>query len=216
VTEALRIAVLASGRGSNFAALCGADLGPGRIVLALSDRPDAPVLEAASRLGVEALYIDPGPRRTVFSPEAELAWADALEERGTGLVCLAGLMRLLKGPLLERFPGRVMNIHPSLLPSFPGLEAQRQALEHGARVSGCTVHFVDAGVDSGPIILQACVEVLPGDTAGSLSARILEREHSIYPEAVRLFCEGRLSVEGRIVRILPQGTRGGHPGRPLY
>jgi len=125
----------------------------------------------------------------------------ALEERRVGLVCLAGYMRLLSGDFVKRFEGRLLNIHPALLPAFPGLHAQRQALEHGVKVAGATVHFVDEGTDTGPIVLQAAVPVLPGDTEQTLSERILAEEHRIYPEAIRLFAEGRLRIEGRRVHI---------------
>ncbi len=125
----------------------------------------------------------------------------ALEERRVGLVCLAGYMRLLSGVFVKHFEGRLLNIHPALLPAFPGLHAQRQALEHGVKVAGATVHFVDEGTDTGPIVLQAAVPVLPGDTEQTLSERILVEEHRIYPEAIRLFAEGRLRIEGRRVHI---------------
>jgi phosphoribosylglycinamide formyltransferase-1 len=207
----VKIAVLASGRGSNFQALCSADLGPGRVSLLLSDRSEAPALGLARMSGVEALFLDPGPKRTVFSPEAELEWARALEDRGIELVCLAGLMRMLRHGLLTAYGGRMLNIHPSLLPAFPGLHAQRQALARGVKVSGCTVHYVDPGMDSGPIVMQAAVPVLEGDTEETLSQRILEKEHSIYPEAVRLHCEGRLRLDGGIVRVTASGTSGRLP-----
>lgn len=199
----MKIAVLASGRGSNFEALCTADLGCGAVTLLLSDREDAPVLSRARMMGVEALFLDAGPRKTVFSPEAETAWVKALMDRGIELICLAGLMRMIRSELLNAFRGRILNIHPSLLPAFPGLRAQAQALAHGVRITGCTVHYVDDGMDSGPIVLQAPVPVLEGDTVESLSARILEREHAIYPEAVKLHCGGRLSIDGRTVSVLP-------------
>jgi phosphoribosylglycinamide formyltransferase-1 len=124
-----------------------------------------------------------------------------MKDQGIGLICLAGLMRILKGPLIEEFENRIMNIHPALLPSFPGLDSQKKALEYGVRFSGCTVHYVDAGTDTGPIILQSVVPVQADDTVDTLSARILAEEHRIYPEAVRLHCAGKLKVEGRIVRI---------------
>ena len=125
-----------------------------------------------------------------------------LDERGVGLVCLAGYMRVLGAMFVRHFEGRLLNIHPSLLPAFPGLHAQRQALEHGVKVAGATVHFVDEGTDTGPIVLQAAVPVLPGDTEETLSRRILAEEHRIYPEAVRLFAEGRLEIEGQRVKVL--------------
>ena len=204
----VRVAVLASGRGSNFEALCTGDTGRGRISLLISDVPDAPVLDLARSCGVESLYLSPGDFRTRFSLDAEEVWAETLIDRGIDLVCLAGLMRILKGPLLEAFSGRIMNIHPSLLPAFPGLRAQDQAICYGARISGCTVHYVDAGTDTGPIVLQRAVDVLPGDTPGILAGRILHEEHGLYPEAVSLHCAGRLRINGRRVDIL-QGDRSG-------
>lgn len=201
--EPLPIAVLASGRGSNLGALCDAiDRGevPARVALVLSDRTDARALDRARRRGIPHGTL---LRRDSSSREAyDAALADAIEAAGARLVCLAGFLRILGPAFVRRFWGRLINIHPSLLPAFPGLEAQRQALEWGVRVTGCTVHFVDESVDSGPIILQAAVPVEPGDTVESLSARILAEEHRLYPEAVRLFAEGRLRIEGRRVRIL--------------
>jgi len=199
------VAVLASGRGSNFEALCRGDTRPGVVALLVADRPGTAAVEKAGMLGVEAVEVDPGPWRTRFSIEAEQRLTDILLGRGIGLVCLAGLMRILKGPLLEAFRGRVMNIHPSLLPSFPGLHAQRQALDYGVMVSGCTVHYVDSGTDTGPVILQRMVELLPRDDEESLSERILSREHEAYPEAVRLHCSGLLRLEGR--RVLREDIR---------
>lgn len=199
--DTVRIAVLASGRGSNFEALCRGDTGRGRVTLLLTDNPDAPVLERAERLGVEALYISPGRYRTRFGTEAEEEWASTMRSRNIGLVCLAGLMRIIKGPILREFRGCVMNIHPSLLPAFPGLNAQDQALEYGVKVSGCTVHYVDEGIDTGPVILQKVVPVMDYDDAETLSARILEQEHLAYPEAVRLHCAGRIRINGRRVGI---------------
>jgi phosphoribosylglycinamide formyltransferase 1 len=194
-----RVAVLASGRGSNFEALCLGDTLPGVVTLLVADRPGTAAFEKAGKFGVEAVEADPGPWRTRFSLEAEQHLTEMLIGKGIGLVCLAGLMRILKGPLLEAFRGRVMNIHPSLLPAFPGLHAQRQALDYGVRVSGCTVHYVDSGTDTGPVILQRTVDVLPGDDEESLSRRILTREHEAYPEAVRLHCSGLLRMNGRRV-----------------
>jgi phosphoribosylglycinamide formyltransferase-1 len=200
--ELLRVGVLASGRGSNFQVLVeAAEAGrhPAIVALLISDRGTAPVLDIARAHGIDALFLDPKqyPNREAH----EKALIAALEERRVGLVCHAGYMRILTAAYIEHFRGRALNIHPSLLPAFPGLHAQRQALEHGVRVSGATVHFVDEGVDTGPIVLQAAVPVLPGDTEEILSRRILAEEHRIYPEAVRLFAQGRLSIEGRIVHI---------------
>lgn len=179
------IGVLASGRGSNFAALVRGDTAPGFVRVLLTDDPEAPALSLARDLGVEAEYLYPGPRRTCFDQTREKEWAQFLLGRGVELVCLAGLMRVLKGPLLDAFPGRILNIHPSLLPSFPGLDAQKQAIEYGVKVSGCTVHYVDRGVDTGPILLQSPVRVKPADDIESLSGRILDAEHLLYPRAVR-------------------------------
>jgi len=200
--EPLRVGVLASGRGSNFRALVeAAHAGriPATMVVLISDRETAPALAIARNHGIEALFLDP---QQYPSREAhEKAIIGALEERGVDLVCHAGYMRILTPAYVAHFRGRAFNIHPSLLPAFPGLHAQRQALAHGVRVAGATVHFVDEGVDSGPVVLQAAVPVLAGDTEESLAQRILVEEHRIYPEAVRLFAEGRLHIEGRIVQI---------------
>ena len=202
MSERLRVGVLASGRGSNFEAIATAvEAGrlPVTVAVLISDRPEAKALGIARDHGVEALLVD---AKQFPSREAhDKAVIAALEERRIGLVCLAGYMRILSGGFVKQFEGRLLNIHPALLPAFPGLHAQRQALEHGVKVSGATVHFVDEGTDTGPIVLQATVPVLPGDTEQSLSDRILEEEHRIYPEAIRLFAEGRLSIEGRRVHI---------------
>jgi phosphoribosylglycinamide formyltransferase-1 len=195
--------VLASGRGSNFEAIARAAHGgriPAIVRVLIADRPGARALELARAHGIEALCID--PREHPGGREAhEKAVIAALDEREIGLVCLAGYMRLLGRGFVDHFAGRVLNIHPSLLPAFPGLEPHRRALEHGVRVSGATVHFVDEGTDTGPIVLQAAVEVRPDDTEETLAARILAEEHRIYPEAIRLFVEGRLRIEGRRVLI---------------
>jgi len=200
--ERLRVGVLASGRGSNFEALAKAiESGgvPAVMAVLVSDRATAPALEIARAHGIEALFVDP---KQYPSREAhEKAIMAALDERGVGLVCQAGYMRILGPAYIEHFRGRALNIHPSLLPAFPGLHAQRQALEHGAKVTGATVHFADEGVDTGPIVLQAAVPVLPDDTEETLSRRVLEVEHRIFPEAVRLFAEGRLALDGRRVHI---------------
>jgi phosphoribosylglycinamide formyltransferase 1 len=201
--ERLRVGVLASGRGSNLQALLDASARadyPAQVVLAISDRERAAALDRARAADVEALFVNPkdfGDRESF-----DLALVRELTARRVGLVCNAGYMRILSPAYCRAFAGRAMNIHPSLLPAFPGLHAQRQALEHGAKVAGATVHFVDDGpVDTGPIILQASVPVLPNDSEESLAARILVEEHRLYPEAVRLFAEGRLEVVGRRVII---------------
>jgi phosphoribosylglycinamide formyltransferase-1 len=200
--EPLRVGVLASGRGSNFRALTEAAAAgriPASIVVLVCDRPGAPVLDIARACGIEAVVLD-GKQQP--SREAhEKAVIASLEERRVGLVCLAGYMRLLTGAFVEHFRGRLLNIHPSLLPAFPGLHPHRQTLEHGVKISGATVHFVDEGTDTGPIVLQATVPVRPDDTEATLSDRILVEEHRLYPEAVRLFAEGRLEIRGRRVHI---------------
>ncbi|HHV79452.1 MAG TPA: phosphoribosylglycinamide formyltransferase [Firmicutes bacterium] len=204
-----RVGVLVSGRGSNLQALldaCASGSVPAKVVLVISDKPNAAALEKARAAGVEALAIEPA--RVGGMRQFEVQAVTALKSKGVELVCLAGFMRVVSPAFLKEFPGRVLNIHPSLLPSFPGLDAQKQALEYGVKVTGCTVHFVDEQVDHGPIVIQAAVPVLEGDTVESLSERILEQEHKIYPEAVRLFATGRLKLEGRRVRILPPSEWG--------
>ncbi len=199
----LKIGVLASGRGSNFQAVLDA-IKSGRIKaevsMLISDKPGAYALERARQAGIEALYLDPKD----FYPSKDAYFQKIAEEfkaRGIGLVLLAGFMRIVKKPLLDAFPWKVMNIHPALLPSFPGLHGQRQAADYGVRISGCTVHFVDEGMDTGPVIIQAAVPVRHDDTEESLSDSILECEHKIYPEAVRLFAEGKIEVSGNKVII---------------
>ncbi len=207
MSERLRVGILISGRGSNMVALVRA-MQEGRVpaepALVVANVPDAPGLERARELGVATAVVDSHEYRPRERHEREIA--ARLEGAGVGLVCLAGYMRLLSPWFVSRYAGRILNIHPSLLPAFPGLEAQRQALEYGVKISGCTVHFVDEQCDHGPIVIQAAVPVSEEDTVESLAARILEQEHRIYPEAVRLFAEGRLVLEGRRVRILP-GSR---------
>jgi phosphoribosylglycinamide formyltransferase-1 len=196
-----RVGILISGRGSNMVALADAVAEgrvPGaRVGLVLSDRARAGGLDLARGRGIETAVVE---RRGRTRGEHEREVAEALRARGVELVCLAGYMRLLSPGFLEEFHGRVLNIHPSLLPAFPGLDAQRQAVEHGVRVSGCTVHFVDETLDGGPIITQRVVPVLDSDTPETLSARILREEHQAYPEALALVCSGRYEVAGRRVR----------------
>jgi phosphoribosylglycinamide formyltransferase 1 len=205
--ERLRVGVLVSGRGSNLQALLDAAARPGypaEVVVVISDRERAAALDRARAAEVEALFVNPkdfGDREAF-----DLALVRELTARRVGLVCNAGFMRILSQAYTRAFAGRAMNMHPSLLPAFPGLHAQRQALEHGAKITGATVHFVDDGpVDTGPIILQASVPVQPDDTEETLSARVLVEEHRLYPEAVRLFAEGRLTVVGR--RVVVRGAR---------
>lgn len=199
----LRIGVLASGRGSNFQAIIDeieAGRLPARIELLIVDNPEAYAIKRAEKHKIPYLYVNPGEflTREAFYEKIR----DELTLRRVELVVLAGFMRIIKKPLLEAFPNRIINIHPALLPSFPGLHAQKQAVDYGVKISGCTVHFVDEGVDTGPIIIQAAVPVHPDDTEDTLSERILKLEHRILPEAIRLFAEGRLKVEGRKVKIL--------------
>ena len=198
----LRLGILGSGSGTNCQVLLDACAQPGfpaRVAVVISDVENAKILDRARKAGVEALYLPSGRFRTKLEPEAEQRYVTALRERGVELVCLAGFMRIIKADFLNAFPSGVINIHPALLPAFPGLESWKQALDYGAKAAGCTVHFVDAGVDSGPIILQAAVPVLDDDSAQTLHARIQVEEHRIYPEAVRLIAEGRLRIEGRRV-----------------
>ncbi len=196
-----RIGVLVSGRGSNLQALLDAASGGrlgGEVVLVISNVATAAGLERARAAGVPTLVRD---HRGVGRAEYDAGLVAALRDSAVDVVCLAGFMRRLSAGFVSAFPGRVLNVHPSLLPAFPGLDAQRQALEHGVKVSGATVHLVDEGLDSGPILLQEAVPVAEGDTPESLAARILEAEHRIYPQAVRLLLEGRCRIEGRRVRI---------------
>ncbi|HXW17879.1 MAG TPA: phosphoribosylglycinamide formyltransferase [Candidatus Acidoferrales bacterium] len=200
-----RIGVLLSGRGSNFEALADS-VKSGRIpnaeiAIVVSNRLGAPGIEKAQARGIPAKVIpSKGLEREVYDRQV----AAALAEAKVDLVCLAGYMRLLSPFFIASFPSRILNIHPSLLPAFPGLEAQRQALEHGVKFAGCTVHFVDESLDAGPIVLQAGVAVRDDDTEETLSERILREEHRIYSEAVRIVLEGRYRVKGRRVLIQPE------------
>jgi phosphoribosylglycinamide formyltransferase-1 len=198
----LRVGVLASGRGSNLQAIldaCARPDFPARVVVVISDRERAAALERARGAGIEALFVNPKDFGDRDAYDASVT--SILQERGVGLVCLAGFMRILSPVFVRAWRGRALNIHPSLLPAFAGLHPQRQALDHGARVSGATVHFVDEGIDTGPIVLQSAVSVQPDDTEDTLAARILTEEHRLYPEAVRLFALGRLRIAGRKVII---------------
>ena len=200
-----RIAILLSGRGSNFLAIHRAiQQGPAgplpdlKIALVLSNKSDAPGLQAARDLGIEARHIPVAGRTPA---ERDLEFIHHLEAAQVDLVCLAGYMRLISPAFVTAFPNRILNIHPSLLPSFPGLDAQTQALDFGAKITGCTVHFVDEHLDHGVIILQRAVPVLPNDTPATLSARILAEEHLAYPEAIARVLSGRYRIEGR--RFIP-------------
>ena len=195
---AARVAVLISGRGSNLQSIVDAIQSgeiDASIAVVISNRADAPGLARAREAGIEAVHLD--PRQYRDRDEYDRAIVDMLRARRVDLVCLAGFMRLVGPPLLEAFPGRILNIHPSLLPAFPGLDAQRQALEHGVKVTGATVHLVDRTLDGGPIVLQAPVPVREDDTVDVLSARILVEEHRIYPEAIRIVLAGGWRIDGR-------------------
>ncbi len=190
----LRLGVLGSGRGSNFVAIADA-ITQGQlnaeVALVVADVESAAILETARARGMRAEYVAPGRFRTKMEPEAEQRVVDLLREERVEWVVLAGFIRMIKAPLLEAFPRRIINIHPSLLPAFSGLEAWRQAVEAGAAVSGCTVHYVDAGMDTGAVIAQREVPVMAGDTPESLHARIQAAEHVLYPEVLRRIADGR-------------------------
>jgi phosphoribosylglycinamide formyltransferase-1 len=193
-----KIAVLASGEGTNLEAILeAAEAGEisGRVVLVISDRKKAPALDRARRRGVEALWLDPRPYRDRAAYDRILL--EKLQQARIDLVVLAGFMRLLSPVLIKAYPNRIMNTHPALLPAFPGVAGVSEALAYGVRVSGCTVHFVDEGIDTGPVILQEAVPVLQNDTEEMLHRRIKAAEYLLYPRAIELFCRGRLRVEGR-------------------
>ncbi len=197
-----RLGVLGSGKGSNFVAIADAIAAgkvPAQIGVVLSDVENAGILEQARQRNLPARFIAPGKFRTKLDEDAERAYVTALQEAKVDLIVLAGFMRVLKGDFLRAFEGRIVNIHPSLLPSFPGLEAWKQALDYGVKVTGCTVHYVDAGVDSGAIIGQQTVSVLDSDTAETLHQRIHAAEHELYPKCVAAIARGEISVQGRRV-----------------
>ena len=198
----MRLGVLISGRGSNMLAIaraCAATSYPAEVAVVISNRPEAAGLARAAELGLKIAVVDHSeyPDRGHF----EAALVGRLRAERVELVCLAGFMRLLTPQFIAAFPERILNVHPSLLPSFPGLDAQRQAFVYGVRYSGCTVHLVNAELDAGPIVCQSAVAIEPGDTENVLAARILEQEHRLYPEAIRLFAEERVRVVGRRVEI---------------
>jgi len=200
------VGVLGSGKGSNMVAIaeaCAAGQIPAEIALVLSDVPDAGILDRARERGLRAEYLPPGKFRTKLDEETERAYVQRLVEAQVDLVALAGFMRILKGDFLRAFPLRVVNIHPSLLPAFPGLESWKQALEHGVKVTGCTLHFVDEGIDSGPIIGQETVPVLPDDTPATLHERIQQAERRLYPRVVGALADGKITVQGRMVVWTP-------------
>ncbi|MBS0178897.1 MAG: phosphoribosylglycinamide formyltransferase [Nitrospira sp.] len=202
----MRLGVLASGRGSNLQAIIDAierDALSAEIAVVLSNKQDAVALERARKHGAPAVWLDPKP--FMGRPESREAYdravLEVLQKHEVDVVLLAGYMKIVTAVLVSAYENRMMNIHPSLLPSFPGLDVQKKAIEHGCKIAGCTVHFVTEGVDEGPIIIQAAVPIVEGDTADTLAARILEHEHRIYPRAVQLYAEGRLRVEGRRVVV---------------
>ncbi|MGO9261687.1 MAG: phosphoribosylglycinamide formyltransferase [Bryobacteraceae bacterium] len=194
-----RLAILISGRGSNFEAIA-ANIArgtiPAEIAVVLSNRPEAPGLETARRLGIHSVAI---PSKGLDREIYDCLLIDELDRHQVDLVCLAGFMRLLSARFVRHFPQRILNIHPSLLPAFQGLDAQSQAIEHGVKISGCTVHFVDEHLDAGPIVLQAAVPVLDTDTVETLAGRILAEEHRIYSEAIRIVLAGNYGIVGRRV-----------------
>ncbi|HTZ17189.1 MAG TPA: phosphoribosylglycinamide formyltransferase [Dissulfurispiraceae bacterium] len=198
----LKLGVLASGRGSNFQSIID-EIDSGKldasVRILITDNPEAYAIERAKKHSIEYLYLNPQDFRS--KDDYFSCITEELIKREVELVILAGFMRIVRKPLIDAFPSRIMNIHPALLPSFKGLHGQKQAVDYGVRISGCTVHFVDAGMDTGPIIIQAAVPVSPEDTEDALSERILRLEHKIFPYAIKLFSEGRISVDGRIVRI---------------
>ncbi|MCC7308558.1 MAG: phosphoribosylglycinamide formyltransferase [Acidobacteria bacterium] len=207
----MKIGILISGRGSNMAALIDA-VGRGAIpsaevAVVVSDKAGAAGLAGARERGVEAVVVE---RRGRTREEHDAEIIEVLRKRGVEYVCLAGYMRLLSKDFISAFKDRIINIHPSLLPSFPGLDAQRQALGHGVKVTGCTVHFVDEDLDAGPIILQRVADIRDDDTVESLSARILEQEHAAYVEAVRLVATGRLRIEGRSTVLIENAAGEGN------
>jgi phosphoribosylglycinamide formyltransferase-1 len=202
VNKPFRLGVLGSGKGSNFAAIADAIAAgkiPAETGIVLSDVESAGILEQARGRKLPAQFLPPGKFRTKLDEDAERNYVAALQAARVDLIVLAGFMRVLKGDFLRAFEGRIVNIHPSLLPSFPGLEAWKQALDHGVKATGCTVHLVDAGVDAGPIIGQQAVPVLDNDTPESLHARIHAAEHELYPKCVAAIARGEISVQGRRV-----------------
>jgi|SRR5436190_7223560 len=197
-----RIGVIGSGRGSNFEAIaeaCASGTLPAKIAVVLSDVSDSGILERARKRGVPARYVPPGKYRTKLDEASERAYVEALRAQGVEWIALAGFMRVLKGEFLNAFAGRIVNIHPSLLPCFPGLEAWKQALDYGVKITGCTVHLVDAGVDSGAIIGQLSVPVLDDDTPETLHQRIHQAEHELYPKCLAAIARGEVVVRGRRV-----------------
>jgi phosphoribosylglycinamide formyltransferase-1 len=228
--QKIRLGVLGSGKGSNFRALLGA-IQDGRlaaeVALVISDVPGAGILQLAAGAGIPCATVTDPRFKTKLSPENEAKQVALLQKAGVDLVVLAGYMRMIKAPMLEAFPRRIINIHPSLLPKFPGLEAWRQALEAGEKTAGCTVHYVDAGMDTGEILAQAEVPVLPGDTAETLHARIQEAEHRLYPDVVASFTTPISNLQSPISELppslplvspsgLPAAGHPEHPHAPVF
>ena len=197
------LGVLVSGRGSNLQSILDAIQAgkiPAEVGVVISDKPDAKALDRAKSRGIPAIYLE--RKKFANKQEFEAAIIDALRQHQVELVVLAGFMRILSSNVINAFAGRIMNIHPALLPAFTGLDAQKQAIDYGVKVAGCTVHFVDEGMDTGPIILQQAVPVFDDDTPETLSERILQEEHKLYPRAIELYCRGMLHRENRKVRIV--------------
>jgi phosphoribosylglycinamide formyltransferase-1 len=197
---------MASGRGSNFDALYASTCQPGhpaRIALLVTDRASAPVVAKAEAAGIPVQLVDPGTPRGAWEAAAVESLAEVLRDQAIEAILLAGFMRIVPAEIVRKYPHRILNIHPSLLPAFPGLRAHRQALRAGVKVSGCTVHFVDDGIDTGPIVFQEAVRVEPDDTEDTLAERVLAQEHVLYPRALLALAQNRIQVTGRITRTLP-------------
>jgi len=200
----IRVGVLVSGSGTDLQSIIDASKSKkisASVVVVISDRADAYALERARRNNIPTIYLEPKGKK---KEEYDKKITDIVMKYKVDLIVLAGYMRILTPPFVRKFYGRIINIHPALLPSFPGINAQKQAFEHGVKVSGCTVHFVNNGVDTGPIIIQKAVSVIECDTIETLRKRILKEEHKILPKAIQLFAEGRLKIEGRKVKVLPE------------
>jgi phosphoribosylglycinamide formyltransferase-1 len=206
----LKIGVLGSGKGSNFDAIFKAVRAgalTSQIAVVISDHSDAPILQKAKAAGIPSVFVEPGKYKTFLEPAAEEKYVQCLQSHGAEWIVLAGFMRVIKAPFFKAYRGKIINVHPSLLPAFKGLEAWRQAVEYGSKVTGVSVHFVDEEIDTGPIILQEAVPVLDQDTPATLHARIQEAEHRLYPEALQIIQENRYRIEGRSVRILPAANK---------
>jgi phosphoribosylglycinamide formyltransferase-1 len=218
VGEQKKLGILGSGKGSNMAAIaeaCGAARLPAEVAIVISDVADAGILARARERGIRAEFIPPGKFRTKLDEDAERAYVAALQQARVDWIVLAGFMRILKGDFLRAFAQRVVNIHPALLPSFPGLEAWRQALDYGVKVTGCTVHLVDQGIDSGPIVAQRTVPVLEDDTPATLHERIQEAERRLYPAAIAALLRGEIVVQGRrVLRLSGDKSGSGADTRP--